>query len=134
MKFGGLIVLVQGSSAFSFRDCLPRGYELLLVSGVATFILERLYLNRDNFWATFSAHFFFGFACFSVTAFVMWVSILLWLFYLQNSRSQSWILLFSTIGPHHLVVFEVWTINSSLMCLLKYNIFLHQLPEGEVFL
>ncbi|KAL0325927.1 UNVERIFIED_CONTAM: protein RFT1 [Sesamum radiatum] len=48
------------------------GYEFLLVSGVATFILERTYLNRDNFWATFTIHFSFGLACFSVAAFVIY--------------------------------------------------------------
>ncbi|KAI3464774.1 hypothetical protein Pfo_021437 [Paulownia fortunei] len=62
----------QESSSFSFRGCLPAGCEFLLVSGVATFILERIYLNRDNFWATFTIHFSFGLACFSVAAFVIY--------------------------------------------------------------
>ncbi|KAL3845354.1 hypothetical protein ACJIZ3_002757 [Penstemon smallii] len=59
-------------SSFSFRGCLPSGYEFLLVSCVATFILESLYLDRDNFWATFPIHFSFGLACFSVSAFVIY--------------------------------------------------------------
>ncbi|KAL6511897.1 hypothetical protein OROGR_021494 [Orobanche gracilis] len=59
-------------SSFSFRACLPAGCEFLLVSGVATFILERLYLNRDNFLATFTVHFSFGLTCFSVAAFIIY--------------------------------------------------------------
>ncbi|KAL3639016.1 hypothetical protein CASFOL_016923 [Castilleja foliolosa] len=59
-------------TSFSFRDCLPAGCEFLLVSGVATFFLERMYLNRDDFWATFTVHFSFGLACFSVAAFVIY--------------------------------------------------------------
>ncbi|KAL0438367.1 UNVERIFIED_CONTAM: protein RFT1 [Sesamum latifolium] len=62
----------KDSSSFSFSGCLPAGYEFLLVSGVATFILERTYLDRDNFWATFTIHFSFGLACFSVAAFVIY--------------------------------------------------------------
>ncbi|KAL2250017.1 UNVERIFIED_CONTAM: Protein RFT1 [Sesamum indicum] len=62
----------KDSSSFSFSGCLPAGYEFLLVSGVATFILERTYLNRDHFWATFTVHFSFGLACFSVAAFVIY--------------------------------------------------------------
>lgn len=65
----------QESSSFSFRECLPSGWEYLLFSGVATFIFEKIYLDRDDFWATFFVHFSFGFACFSVTAFAMWVLI-----------------------------------------------------------
>lgn len=60
------------SSSFSFRECLPSGWEYLLFSGVATFIFEKIYLDRDNFWATFFVHFSFGFACFSVTAFAIY--------------------------------------------------------------
>ncbi|KAG8377986.1 hypothetical protein BUALT_Bualt08G0090800 [Buddleja alternifolia] len=60
------------SSSFSFRGCFPSGCEFLLVSGVATFILERIYLNRDNFWATFPLHFSIGVACFGVAAFVIY--------------------------------------------------------------
>lgn len=60
------------SSSFSFKACLPAGYEFLLFSGVATFIFERMYLNRDNFWATFAVHFSFGLSCFSVAAFVIY--------------------------------------------------------------
>ncbi|KAL8514820.1 hypothetical protein ACS0TY_013783 [Phlomoides rotata] len=59
-------------SSFSFRGCMPAGYEFLLVSGVATFILERIYLDRDNFWATFLVHFSFGLCCFVASAFVIY--------------------------------------------------------------
>ncbi|GFP98226.1 protein rft1 homolog [Phtheirospermum japonicum] len=59
-------------TSFSFRDCLPAGCEFLLVSGVATFALERMYLNRDDFWATFTVHFSFGLSCFSVAALVIY--------------------------------------------------------------
>ncbi|KAH6782757.1 lipid transporter [Perilla frutescens var. frutescens] len=62
----------KDSSAFSFRGCLPAGYEFLLVSGVATFIFEKIYLDRDNFWATFAVHFSFGLLCFIVAAFVIY--------------------------------------------------------------
>ncbi|KAL9162260.1 hypothetical protein ABFS82_07G078100 [Erythranthe guttata] len=62
----------KDSSSFSFRDCLPKGSELLLISGVATFILERIYLDRENFWSTFTIHLSFGLACFSVAAFVIY--------------------------------------------------------------
>ncbi|GER45674.1 nuclear division RFT1-like protein, partial [Striga asiatica] len=58
--------------SFSFRACLPGGSLLLLVSGVATFILQRVYLNKDNFWSTFTVHMSFGLACFSVAAFVIY--------------------------------------------------------------
>ncbi|KAL2555966.1 lipid transporter [Forsythia ovata] len=58
-------------SSFSFLECLPSGWEYLLFSGVATFIFEKIYLDRDNFWATFFVHFSFGFTCFSVTAFAI---------------------------------------------------------------
>ncbi|CAA0831810.1 lipid transporters [Striga hermonthica] len=58
--------------SFSFRACWPSGSLLLLVSGVATFILERVYLNKDNFWSTFTVHLSFGLACFSVSAFVIY--------------------------------------------------------------
>ncbi|KAL8048642.1 hypothetical protein ABFX02_07G080100 [Erythranthe guttata] len=62
----------KDSSSFSFRDCLPKGSELLLISGVATFILERIYLDRENFWSTFKIHLSFCLACFSVAAFVIY--------------------------------------------------------------
>ncbi|RAL52633.1 unnamed protein product [Cuscuta campestris] len=60
------------SSSFSFRACIPGGYEFVLASGVATFILERIYLNPENFWATFAVHFSFGLVCFLVAAFVIY--------------------------------------------------------------
>ncbi|GER27311.1 lipid transporters [Striga asiatica] len=58
--------------SFSFRACWPSGSLLLLISGVGTFILERVYLNKDNFWSTFTVHLSFGLACFSVAAFVIY--------------------------------------------------------------
>ncbi|XP_057794953.1 uncharacterized protein LOC131011171 isoform X2 [Salvia miltiorrhiza] len=60
------------SSSFSFKSCLPGGYEFLLVSGVATFILERIYLDHDNFWATFAVHISFGLSCFIVSAYAIY--------------------------------------------------------------
>ena len=75
----------QESSSFSFKSCLPGGYEFLLVSGFATFVFERLYLDRDKFWATFAVHLSFGLSCFIVSAYVMWV--LLWIFsWLSSNR------------------------------------------------
>ncbi|KAL1532419.1 protein RFT1 isoform X1 [Salvia divinorum] len=59
-------------SSFSFKSCLPGGYEFLLVSGFATFVFERLYLDRDNFWATFAVHLSFGLSCFIVSAYVIY--------------------------------------------------------------
>ncbi|XP_075476131.1 uncharacterized protein LOC142517656 [Primulina tabacum] len=56
----------KDSSSFSFGGCLPSGFEYILLSGVATFILEKTYLNRDHFWTTFPIHLSFGFACFSI--------------------------------------------------------------------
>ncbi|CAH9057781.1 unnamed protein product [Cuscuta epithymum] len=60
------------SSSFAFRACMPGGYEFVLLSGVATFIVERMYLNRDSFSATFTIHFSFGLFCFLVSAFVIY--------------------------------------------------------------
>ncbi|XP_042034858.1 protein RFT1 homolog isoform X2 [Salvia splendens] len=60
------------SSSFSFKSCLPGGYEFLLVSGFATFVFERLYLDRDNFWATFAVHLSFGLSCFIVSAYAIY--------------------------------------------------------------
>ncbi|KAL7129131.1 hypothetical protein ABFS83_04G185700 [Erythranthe nasuta] len=62
----------KDSSSFSFRDCLPKGSEFLLISGAAIFILERTYLDRENFWSTFTIHLSFGLACFSVAAVVIY--------------------------------------------------------------
>ncbi|CAH9057547.1 unnamed protein product [Cuscuta epithymum] len=60
------------SSSFAFRACMPGGYEFVLVSGVATFIVEKMYLNRDSFSATFTVHFSFGLFCFLVAAFIIY--------------------------------------------------------------
>ncbi|KZV58190.1 hypothetical protein F511_36899 [Dorcoceras hygrometricum] len=56
----------KDSFSFSFRSCLPSGFEYLLLSGVATLMLEKTYLDRDNYWATFPFHFSFGFVCFTI--------------------------------------------------------------------
>ncbi|XP_051124143.1 uncharacterized protein LOC127246681 isoform X2 [Andrographis paniculata] len=58
--------------SFSFRACLPSGFGYILVSGIATFILERTHLNRDNFWTTFAVHLSFGLTCFVVAAFAIY--------------------------------------------------------------
>ncbi|KAK6936293.1 RFT1, partial [Dillenia turbinata] len=61
----------QGPSSFSFSGCLPSGWKVLLFSGVATQISQKMLLDRVNFWHTFPMHFSVGFACFCISATVM---------------------------------------------------------------
>lgn len=62
----------QGTSSFSFRKCLPSGWIILPVFCLATLISERMFLDRDKFWPTFSIHFTVGFTCFSIAASVIY--------------------------------------------------------------
>ena len=64
----------QDSRSFSFSKCLPSRSTVILFSGIITLISERLFLERENFWQTFAIHFLVGFACFCMSAFVMYVS------------------------------------------------------------
>ncbi|KAL8126234.1 uncharacterized protein LOC141720785 isoform X1 [Apium graveolens] len=62
----------QDTSSFSFRKCLPSGWIILPVFCLATLISERIFLDRDKFWPTFSIHFTVGFTCFSIAASVIY--------------------------------------------------------------
>ncbi|KAK9034658.1 hypothetical protein V6N11_050815 [Hibiscus sabdariffa] len=62
----------QESSSFSFYSCLPSGWTILLLSGVATLISERVFLDRENFWSSFLVHFCIGFTFFCISAFVIY--------------------------------------------------------------
>ena len=90
--FFPLIMLVYFSSlqnsSFSFNSCLPSGWIFLLLSGVLTLISERLFMDQQNFWSTFSLHFSIGLACFLVSLCIMWVIFfkrLNWSFFCFNS-------------------------------------------------
>ncbi|KAA3460433.1 protein RFT1-like protein isoform X1 [Gossypium australe] len=61
----------QESSSFSFCSCLPSGWTILLLSGVATLISEKVFLDRENFWSSIFIHFCIGFAFFCSSAFVI---------------------------------------------------------------
>ncbi|XVF08476.1 hypothetical protein REPUB_Repub07fG0006600 [Reevesia pubescens] len=62
----------QESSSFSFYSCLPSGWTILLLSGVATLISEKVFLDRENFWPSFLVHFSIGFTFFCISAFVIY--------------------------------------------------------------
>ncbi|KAK8975395.1 hypothetical protein V6N11_057489 [Hibiscus sabdariffa] len=62
----------QESSSFSFYSCLPSGWTILLLSGVATLISEKVFLDRENFWSSFLVHFCIGFTFFCISAFVIY--------------------------------------------------------------
>ncbi|KAF5207248.1 Rft1-like protein [Thalictrum thalictroides] len=62
----------QGASSFAFRRCLPSGWVFLLLSGVATFISERILLDRLNFWPTMFVHLFIGLIFFIISSFVIY--------------------------------------------------------------
>ncbi|XP_042482120.1 protein RFT1 homolog [Macadamia integrifolia] len=62
----------QDSSSFAFDQCLPSGWAVLLFSGVATLISERIFLDRENFWPTMFIHSFFGVTCLCVSAIVIY--------------------------------------------------------------
>ncbi|BAT91328.1 hypothetical protein VIGAN_06264800, partial [Vigna angularis var. angularis] len=60
------------SSSFSFYECLPSGWIILLLSGIITLISENVFLDRDNFWPSFMVHFSVGLACFCVSSYVIY--------------------------------------------------------------
>ncbi|KAK8657884.1 hypothetical protein V6N13_036103 [Hibiscus sabdariffa] len=62
----------QESSLFSFYSCLPSGWTILLLSGVATLISEKVFLDRENFLPSFLIHFSIGFAFFCISSFVIY--------------------------------------------------------------
>ncbi|WOL10331.1 hypothetical protein Cni_G19086 [Canna indica] len=59
-------------SSFSFYQCLPAGWEVLLLSCVATYVSERLFLDKENFWQTLPIHLLIGFACFFISSIVIY--------------------------------------------------------------
>ncbi|GAB2222120.1 hypothetical protein Droror1_Dr00013321 [Drosera rotundifolia] len=62
----------QGSASFSFRHCLPSGWQVLLLSGLATIVSEEIVLDRQNFWPTFLMHLCFGLCCFTTSAIIIY--------------------------------------------------------------
>ncbi|KAK8537228.1 hypothetical protein V6N12_043401 [Hibiscus sabdariffa] len=62
----------QESSSFSFYSCLPSGWTILLLSGVATLISEKVFLDRENFLSSFLIHFCIGFTFFCISSFVIY--------------------------------------------------------------
>ncbi|XP_058104416.1 uncharacterized protein LOC131248248 isoform X2 [Magnolia sinica] len=62
----------QDSSSFTFRHCLPSGWGILLLSGAATLLSERLFLDQENFWPTMLIHVGFGLMCFCISSVVIY--------------------------------------------------------------
>ncbi|OVA06552.1 RFT1 [Macleaya cordata] len=62
----------DSSMAFGFRQCLPSGWMVLLLSGAVTHISERIFLDEENFWSTMFVHLSIGFTCFCVSSFVIY--------------------------------------------------------------
>ncbi|XP_010486630.1 PREDICTED: protein RFT1 homolog [Camelina sativa] len=62
----------QGTSSFSFRKCLPVGWQVLIFSGIITLISEKMFLNHKNFRETFPLHFAIGFLCICLSAIVIY--------------------------------------------------------------
>lgn len=62
----------KDTSSFSFRHCLPSGWTVLLFFSVVTLVSEKIFLDRDNFWPTFSIHFSIGVTCFCIAAFIIY--------------------------------------------------------------
>ncbi|KFK25149.1 hypothetical protein AALP_AA8G072200 [Arabis alpina] len=60
------------SSSFSFRNCFPSGWQILIVSSIITLISEKTILDRNKFWETFPLHFVIGFLCFCLAAIVIY--------------------------------------------------------------
>lgn len=60
------------NSSFSFNSCMPSGWMFLLFSGVLTLVSERLFMDQQNFWSTFSLHFSIGLVCFLVSLCVIY--------------------------------------------------------------
>ncbi|EPS71927.1 hypothetical protein M569_02831, partial [Genlisea aurea] len=53
----------KDTPSFSFKGCMPGGSEFLLVTGVATVMVERMYVKREEFWFGFGVHLCFGLGC-----------------------------------------------------------------------
>ncbi|KAI3896203.1 hypothetical protein MKW92_049967 [Papaver armeniacum] len=62
----------DSSSEFRFRQCLPSGWIVLLLSSFVTQISERIFLDQENFWSTMLIHLFIGFVCFCISSFVIY--------------------------------------------------------------
>lgn len=62
----------QDSSSFSFHRCLPSGWTFLLFSGIFTLVSEKIFLDPDDFWRTFSIHFLVGITSFMLAAFAIY--------------------------------------------------------------
>ncbi|XP_068662612.1 uncharacterized protein [Aristolochia californica] len=63
----------QDCPSFSFRRCLPSGWWVLFLSGAATLISERVFLDRgDTFWLTFIVHLSIGLTCFSISFIIIY--------------------------------------------------------------
>ncbi|EOA30348.1 hypothetical protein CARUB_v10013471mg [Capsella rubella] len=62
----------QGTSSFSFRKCLPLGWQVLIFSGIVTLISEKIFLNHKNFRATFPLHLAIGVLCICLSAIVIY--------------------------------------------------------------
>ncbi|XP_052174272.1 uncharacterized protein LOC127789330 isoform X2 [Diospyros lotus] len=62
----------KDSAPFSFLSCLPSGWAVLLFSGIATRISEKIFLDQLNFWPTFLIHFSVGLTCFCISSLVIY--------------------------------------------------------------
>ncbi|XP_020095488.1 protein RFT1 homolog isoform X2 [Ananas comosus] len=62
----------QGSTSFSFYDCLPSGWVVLLISGATALMSERVFLNKESFWQTVPIHLTVGIVCFCFSAAVIY--------------------------------------------------------------
>uniref|UniRef100_A0A0D9WYW6 Protein RFT1 homolog n=1 Tax=Leersia perrieri TaxID=77586 RepID=A0A0D9WYW6_9ORYZ len=49
--------------SFSFHNCLPAGWGVLLISGLTTAFSERMFLNRNRFKQTLPVHLAIGIMC-----------------------------------------------------------------------
>nr|CAD1818725.1 unnamed protein product [Ananas comosus var. bracteatus] len=61
-----------GSTSFSFYDCLPSGWVVLLISGATALMSERVFLNKESFWQTVPIHLTVGIVCFCFSAAVIY--------------------------------------------------------------
>ncbi|XP_072985597.1 uncharacterized protein [Typha latifolia] len=59
-------------SPFSFYHCLPSGWVVLLVSGSATLVSERIFLDKESFWQTIPIHLTIGVMCFCISSVVIY--------------------------------------------------------------
>ncbi|KAJ8442929.1 hypothetical protein Cgig2_022295 [Carnegiea gigantea] len=66
------VLLVRSVGAIGLIIANSASWVVLLFSGVATLISEKILLDRDNFWMTFLLHFSVGFACFCMSAVIIY--------------------------------------------------------------